>query len=94
MTTMTDMHGSVRPAQNVHAAIVDGEAVLLDMRTDEFVGLNEVATRMWESLVAGETLEETAKGIEREYEVDPDKARLDVAKFVESMVERCILEYQ
>ncbi len=89
---MCRMDRSVRPA-NVTDTTVDGEAVLLDTQSEEFIGLNEVATRMWECLVQGNTLGETARELEAEYEVDSEQLRSDLLKFIDTLVERQILEY-
>jgi Coenzyme PQQ synthesis protein D (PqqD) len=89
---MADLDQSVRPSPDVHSTIVDGEAVLLDLRTEEFIGLNETATRMWECLVDGRTLAEVARCIEEEYCLEPTQARADVFDFVHTMIERQILE--
>ena len=89
---MCRMDRSVRPA-NVTDTTVDDEAVLLDTQSEEFIGLNEVATRMWECLVQGNTLRETARELEAEYEVDSEQLKSDLLKFVDTLVERQILEY-
>lgn len=87
------MDRAVRPAAHVHATVIEGEAVLLDTRTEEFFGLNEVATCIWESLMEGRTIRETLCGLEKEFEAAPEELRTDLVEFVRTMVKMQILEY-
>ena len=70
---------------------VDGEAVVLDLRTSRYLSLNEAARLMWAELVRGTTrvhLEETLATV---YELEPDDAARDVAKFLAQCRERLLL---
>jgi hypothetical protein len=90
---MHEMDRSVRPAPHVHATVVDGEAVLLDTRTEEFFGLNELATSIWANLMDGKTIQETLSSLEVEYEAETEELRSDLTQFVRTMVEMQIIEY-
>ncbi|HEX9713096.1 MAG TPA: lasso peptide biosynthesis PqqD family chaperone [Actinomycetota bacterium] len=67
---------------------IDGEAVLLDLRSGRYFGLNATGARMWALLKDGLELEAAAAGIVDEFDVDVEQARADVQAFVDSLVER------
>jgi len=67
---------------------IDGEAVLLDLRSGRYFGLNATGARMWALLKDGLELEAAAAGIVDEFDVDVERARADVQAFVDSLVER------
>jgi hypothetical protein len=91
---MADMQSAVQPTKHVHATIVDGEAVILDAKREEFLGLNQVATQMWQLLSEGKTISEAAILLREEYQIDDNQIRIDLVDFVESMMERELLEYR
>jgi len=57
---------------------LDGEAVLLDLASETYFGLNEVGTRIWELLEASPTLGELSTQLQSEYDVEPARAEFDV----------------
>jgi hypothetical protein len=93
-TTMADLDRPLQPAAHVWATIVDGEAILLDTRRDEFHGLNEVATQIWEALGNGMTPSEVICLLQERYEVQPLQLRADLLELVDALLEREIVEYR
>ena len=57
---------------------LDGEAVLLDLASETYFGLNEVGTRVWELLESSMSLGEIATLLQSEYEVESARAQSDV----------------
>ncbi len=81
-----------RPAPLTMTAITSEGVILLDLHTDQFLGLNKTATTMWELLCAGKTVEEVLHFLERTYAAEPGRLRDDLTQFVATMQERRLLE--
>ena len=88
-----DMNPDTRlsiPPQVMSRSVGD-ETVLLDLESGIYFGLDGVGKRIWESIVHGHTLGETAAMVVSEYEVDEATAQADVIKFASDLVERGLL---
>lgn len=68
--------------------MLDGEAVLLQLDTGMYFGMNEVASRVWETIVKGATVREIVERITTEFEVDEATANKDLGEFVDALVEK------
>ena len=75
----------------VMSRLVGDETVLLDLESGIYFGLDGVGKRIWESIVDGHTLGETAAMVVSEYEVDEATAQADVIEFASGLVERGLL---
>jgi hypothetical protein len=66
---------------------LDGEAVLLDLDSGMYYGLNPVATAIWNRMAAaGEVgVDRLVAGVVDEYAVDPHVARREVEAFVQDL---------
>ena len=74
-----------------HRSVHD-EIVLLDTRTDDYLGLNPTAAVAWQVLVDGGTVEAAAADLTARFEVAPRDALGDATAFAEQMVERGLLQ--
>lgn len=68
-----------------------GEAVILDLTTGTYYGLNEVGARVWELLKEPRTVEEVRDLLVSEYEVDPVRCERDVQELIEDLVQRRLI---
>lgn len=75
----------------IAARVVDGKALIVVIDGKQLHTLNEVGTRVWE-LCDGRSVEEIASQIVAEFEVDLDRARADVLRFVAELDELGALE--
>jgi len=66
---------------------VADEAVLLDLESQSYFGLDPVGTLIWESITKGESEEEIVTHITAEFDVDSDTARGDLKAFLEELRE-------
>jgi hypothetical protein len=69
----------------VVSRVIDDEAVLLDLNSGKYLGLNAVATRTWELIGAGKTLGEMRSALLTEFDVAPDVLDGDLAELLETM---------
>lgn len=77
--------------EDVLFEVLDGEAVLLNVATGAYFGLNPSATRMWQLL---EELQDTTRMRERmleEFEVEPAELERDIQGFLDEMMRRGLL---
>lgn len=64
---------------------LQGEAVLLNLDSECYFGLDEVGTRMWAALTTQPTAGAAFEALLAEYEVAPEELRADLAEFVEAL---------
>jgi len=57
---------------------LDGEAVLLNLKTGIYFGLNPVATRMWQLIVEQRSLAIVLESLAGEYDADPHVLETDL----------------
>ncbi len=57
------------PSADVVSRVLDGEAVLLDLASGKYLGLNAVATRVWELLGEGQAFGAVRAALLDEFEV-------------------------
>jgi hypothetical protein len=67
---------------------LDGEAVLLDLSTGVYFGLNEVGTRIWQLLDEGRDHESIVGAIAAEFDAERDAIDADVRALVEKLQAR------
>jgi hypothetical protein len=78
----------LRRADGIAWREIEGEAVLVNVRSDEVMHLNSAACFLWNSLDGQASLEGIASAMTGEYEVDLDTALADVIAFAAGLVEQ------
>jgi hypothetical protein len=74
---------AARRSERVTYDIVDGRAILVDIRGTELLTLNPVGTIVWEALDGQRDVGELVEHlVERLDQVEPVQARVDVASFL------------
>jgi hypothetical protein len=71
---------------------LDGEAVLLEMRTGQYYGLNQVGTRVWQLLLQHGEVGLLRRALLDEYEVTGDRLGCELLGFVETLASRGLVE--
>ncbi len=66
---------------------LDGEAVMLDLNTERYFGLDEVGARMWQLLAEHGHVETVVQLLLAEYEVEEDRLRQDLANLIAKMAD-------
>ena len=70
---------------------LEGEAVLLNLQTGAYFGLNKVGTHIWQLYSEGKPLGEVVTGVCQRFEVDAERAQADVEAFTQRLLERGLL---
>ena len=71
---------------------VGEEAVLLNLNTELYLGLDPVGTRMWNALTASDSIQSAYDSLLSEYEVQPDQLRIDVEELIGQLIEQGLVE--
>ncbi len=71
---------------------VAGEAVLLNLQSERYFGLDGVGTRMWNLITTSDSIQSAYEALLSEYEVDADQLRRDVQNLVGNLLENGLLE--
>lgn len=77
---------------NVLVQELRGEAVLLNLSSGCYFGLDEVGTRMWTALTTGTTIEAGCMTLQSEYDVSPETLRADVQSLLDKLVKHGLVE--
>ncbi len=73
--------------ENVLAREVEGETVILDMRSQRYVGGNRSVTVLWPLLEQGASRERLADRLVEEFGVERERAMADVAAFIAQLTD-------
>jgi hypothetical protein len=77
-----------RVAESVVFRELDGEAVILNLDTGTYFGLDEVGTRIWQRLDRGDPVDAVVAALVEEFEVAPETARADVDRLIAQLVDK------
>jgi hypothetical protein len=69
-----------------------GEAVLLELDSGRYYGLNESGTRMWSLLVQHGRIDEALRDLLEEYDVSPERLQEELLLFVQILASRKLLD--
>lgn len=81
----------VTSAPDVIFQTVGDEAVLLNMKTALYLGLNPVGTRMWITLTASPSVQEAFESLQSEYDVPAEQLRRDLEEFLAKLNEYSLI---
>jgi hypothetical protein len=70
---------------NVVFRELEGEAVILNLETGTYFGLNEVGTRIWALIQEHRSLGRVFEAMRAEYGVSPDVLKSDLLRLVEEL---------
>lgn len=73
---------------------LEGEAVLLNLKTERYYGLNDVGTRMWQLLTTGGDVNAAFERLSHEYAVSPEVLREDMAALIAKLSDIGLLKVE
>ena len=89
-----DLNKKVTFADTVFAQEVDGEMVLLDMESENYFGLDEVGTSIWQAMQENADLSEVFKSLLGQYDVGEEVLENDLKVFVEKLQESGLVKVE
>ena len=78
-------------APEVMVQEVGGESVILDLKSNRYLGLDEVGTRMWQVVLDSDSIQTAYDTLLAEYEVEPKQLEVDLLEFVDLLLEHKLL---
>ena len=89
MTLPVNVRAVVDP--EVMMRTVGGESVILDLKTERYLGLNDVGTRMWSALTTAESIQSAYETLVAEYDVEPDRLMTELHKLMDKLLEQGLI---
>lgn len=87
-----DFSQAFRPSEEVLHQELEGETVLLDLKSERYFGLDESGTRVWMLLIELERPEAVVERMMQEFNVDEDTLRSDVADLLARLLDGGLIE--
>lgn len=81
-----------QPNDDVLFQEVGGEAVLLNLGSESYFGLNEVGTRIWELLSEDSLLQRAFDVLRDEYDATPEQLQSDLLTLVDEMAKAGLVQ--
>jgi coenzyme PQQ synthesis protein D (PqqD) len=82
----------LRVPEQVLVSDVDGESVILNLRTEALFSLDAVGTRMLTAVTAAESVQAAYDRLVQEYDVEPQLLRDHLVEMLDSLLEHGLLE--
>ena len=71
---------------------LDGEAVLLNLKSETYFGLDEIGMRMWQVLTTSSSIQNAYEALWNEYDVQPDKLQQDLDELLVKLLEQGLVK--
>ena len=84
-------NGTWDPDPEVVTQRVEGETVLVHLRTNEIYALNSTASRAWDLLATGMNREAVQEELQREFDVPSDQIRDEIDSLIANLIEKKLL---
>lgn len=71
---------------------LDGEIVLLNLKTNDYCGLDNVGSRIWQLISQHKSLERVRDELIKEFDVEKEKCTEDVLNFIKMLQDKDLIE--
>lgn len=88
---MVSFNDKVSVPSHVLVRFMDKEAVLLNLETERYFGLDEVGARMWQLTTTSASVESAYKALLDEYDVDAETLRGNLNELLEKLSDNGLL---
>ena len=89
MVSLTDR---AAPPAHVLVRFLDRESVLLNLETEQYFGLDETGTRMWQIVTAAPNIDQAYQELLAEFDVDPELLRSNLIELLGRLVDSGLLQ--
>lgn len=86
MTVPISLSSNIKFSSEILAQEVDSETVLLDLRSENYFGLDEVGTRIWQLLQEHKQLQSVFDIMLQEYDVDEKQLQDDLNDLLAKLI--------
>jgi hypothetical protein len=87
-----DFSSRVTIAPDVMLRIIGDEAVILNLKSELYLGLDPVGTRIWTVLNGAPSIQAAYESLLTEYDVEPERLRQDLGELLDKLLEQEIIE--
>lgn len=84
---VTDFDSKISIASDVLIRQVGDESVLLDLKAERYLGLDESGTRIWQVLLESDSVKAAYDTLLQEFDVDAEQLRNDLGAFVQELAD-------
>jgi hypothetical protein len=91
---MTQFANRVIVPKHVLVQQLDGESVLLNLKTEKYFGLDTMGTRMWELLTSSPSIDAAYARLMEEFEVEPELLRTHLTDLLNRLLEYGLLNIE
>ena len=91
MPILTFNERAAAPA-HVLVRFLDHESVLLNLQTEQYFGLDETGTRMWQLVTTSPNIDTAYRGLLEEYDVQPELLRENLSELLGHLVQHGLLQ--
>ncbi len=77
---------------HVLVRFLDQESVLLNLETEQYFGLDETGTRMWQLVTDSPNIDTAYQGLLAEFDVEPELLRSNLTELLGQLVENGLLQ--
>ena len=83
-----------RAATPAHVLVrfLDRESVLLNLETEQYFGLDETGTRMWQLIMASPTIDAAYRELLAEFDVEPETLKTNLTELLGRLVENGLIQ--
>ena len=81
----------VSAAPDVLVQVMGEEAVMLNLKTELYLGLDAVGTRMWILLTESPSIQHAYESLLREYEVEATRLERELNDFIDRLLEQSLI---
>lgn len=89
---MISLKSKLRIAEGTLVRDLDGEAILLNIKTEQYYGLDEVGTRMLVALTESASVQAALDQLLEEYEVDADELQRDALQLANNLITQGLID--
>jgi hypothetical protein len=89
---MMTFTGRAAAPAHVLVRIVDRESVLLNLETEQYFGLDETGTRMWQLIMASPNIDAAYKQLLAEFDVEPELLQTNLTELLGRLVENGLIQ--
>lgn len=89
---VTPYNTRITKPEHVLIQEMDGEAVLLNLKSETYFGLDDVGMRMWQVLTASASIQKAYEVLLTEYEVPPQQLQQDLDELLGSLLEQGLVQ--
>ena len=88
-----NFNSRVEVPDDVLVSELDGESVILNLKTESYFGLDDVGAWMWSVFTSADSIEAAYKTLKDQWDVEPDLLRKDLTSLLEQLAAEGLVRF-